>query len=437
MAVIGLICSSCGNKNAGKLLESIPKNTQYLLIVNIEKITHSLGSDGEKELDKYIGSIRNSNRGKEKFDYVFSKESEADLSSPLMLFELDNTSVITFSLKDADKFVSDFETAAGSKFRKVNGILGLEDNTAFVSGNQAWIAQDYPGINTEDIVSLTKLSKASSMASVEYTSEMIDSDADISMIVDLPALVQSNMNLGASLWLNMAFEDPEYLAGYIVFEKGKIEGEVKVLDSKCRPAPFALRPSKIDTRALKDFPGKGNFFFATSYDPATLSKIIGQVKSLLPLPPAVIGAIENIDGNIVISGDINQQSDDVQQLCAMVTFKDNASAQTLAAYLQEMQPSSSAGPEYSVTGNNLLIYTPNQEGESIESVADDFRGSGMALSVKPDGNLGASPFNSDLLKRILVKLVDTGDSSALKFTLTTLPGQNSLVSLLQYINSNN
>lgn len=439
LASIAVLLSSCGKKNAEKLLQTIPQNTQFLAMVNADNLAHDLGDEGEKQLDQFVANLSKSNKASDKLTkYILSKDSQADLTEPFFFFEFNNAAIITFFVKDEDKFRSDIEGTLASEFSKENDVWHLADNTVFVKGNQAWITQKYPEIKPSEISSFTKIPKTSSMASVEYAVEMVEKDADVSALIDIKGILQTNMNMSANLFLNMAFEDPRYLSYYMNFEKGKIQGEAVMLNEKYQPAPFSLRPSKINAASLSAYPGKGNMFLAAAFDSATISKIIGQVKGFAPVPPEIIKALENIDGNIVMSSYVTGQNQQPEQVGAMITFKDPSFAQECAEFLNGMLASEGTSTQCRADGKSLIVSTPGELGQPIGAVAKDFEGAGLGfvldtsgLNSQATGNIGA------LFSQLVVKLVDNGASSNLEFNISTARNQNSLVSLLQFINSSN
>ena len=431
-----VMMSSCSKKDAEKLLQTIPANSQYLALIDGESITDGLGPEGIKQIDQALGNAAQGNSGAlGSAEYYLGDDSPIDLSVPLCVFELKRVTITTFAVRDADKFRTDVETKSGEKFRKEKDVWHLPNNTVFVDGDQVWITGSYPEIQASDINTLTKLPKSSSMASTSYTKDMIERDADVAVLVDIASILNANLGISAGLYLNMAFENPQYLVSYIDFQKGKIAGEMTVLNDKFKPAAFSLKPSPINIDALKNFPGRGNAFFAASFDSATIGRIIGQVKPLLPLPPNVIAAIENIDGNIAVSTNITSSPQQSEQLCAMVTFKDNASAETCASYLNGLAGSLPEGFTCAANGNTLVISTPNQSGQSIETVASNFKGAGMGLTVLTSGlDVGTTNVGS-FISSFNACLVDNGSGSNLKITVNTTPGKNSLLSLIQFMNS--
>ena len=438
LASIAIIMSSCGKKNAEKLLKTIPQNAQFVAMINAENLTEDLGEQGAGQLDQLVNSTIKGNSTEDKMiKYIFGKDSQLDINVPVFVFGFKNSVIATFALKDDDQFRKDIESQAGANFSKEKSVWYLPDHTVFVSDDQAWITGKYPEIQPSEITSFTKLPDASSMNSVAYMGQLIEQDADVSALVDVQALIQANMNMQANLFLNMAFADPRYLSYCMNFEKGKIQGELSVLNSKYEPAAIALRPSKINVAALNSFPGKGNLFVAGAFDSSTVSKIIGQVKSFAPVPPEVLTALENIDGNVVMSSFIKDPSAAPEQLTAMITFKDNMSANQCLSFFEDMI-GSGEGVQCRAEGNTLIVSTPGQEGQPISSVAKDFEGAGMAMvfdisSLNPVNNGNVS----NLFSTLVVKLTDNGASSKISYAVTTKQSQNALITLLQAINSSN
>lgn len=437
LAFVAIMMSSCRKTNVDELLQTIPQNTRCLAIFNTENLKDNLGKEGVEQLRKVL-SQSHRNNADQTFEYIFSGDSEIDLSAPFCIFEFNNALIITCALKDEGKFRSELEEKTGIKFEKEKDIYYLADHTIFVSGKQTWITSGYPEVQPSEVNAFIHLPKSSSMAGNEYVTEMINQDADIASIMDIREMLASSSNMSASLWLNMAFRNPQYLASYVNFEKGSIIGDLTILNDKYKPAAFSLRPSNIDVSALKKFNSKGNLFVAAAFDSATISKIISQIENFAPIPPEVLAALKNIDGTMAVSSYINSQSQQPGQVSAMITFKDNASASSCASFLTRMMADDTDEQIHCQTIDNmLLISSPGELGESIGSVANSFDGAGMGLVFDTTNlDLEGQQF-ANAVSRVVLRLVDNGDSSTLRFNISTTKGQNSLITLLQFMNYTN
>lgn len=435
-AIVALMLSSCADKNAERILKTVPSNTQVLALIKADELSSALGEEGRNEVKQLINSAsRGNNSGKEMANYIMSDDSQLDLSVPMAMFEYKNAVIYTCITKNSDKLREDLERITNSKFTKNLGVWALEDNTIFIAGDQAWFTSSYPEVTTQYVNGFTKLNKAASMADNEYVMKMAADGGEISFLMDLTSILKYNMSTTTSLAMSMIFENPKYLTGNINFEKGKIKGDVGILNNKFDPAALSIKLTNIDMNQLKAFKGKGNVFAATSIDSSVLNQLIGQFKGMLPLPQQTLSLLEELDGTIVASANLSSSSSAPNSSAVMLNFKSADAAARCKDVLVSIL-NGAGGLEISNEGTALYIMTPMQDGADISQVANDFNGANVGFVTMIDKMPPVDNINlGNYFNTCVVKMTARGNSTTLNFTMNTKPGQNSLLTLFQFINA--
>lgn len=431
-ALLAVVLSSCGNKGAERMLQTIPAGSSYLSVLNAENITSKLGNEGLAQWDALVSQgFKGSD---DRWKFLLGKDSGIDFSTPVFIFEYKGANVITFEVKDSGAFREGFEKAASAKFTGTGNLYYLPDNTAFVNDKQVWLTAAYPEVKPEDIKTLLALKKADSMASLKYAVEMSASDDDCSTFASLASLIKQSGNIGGALYLNTLFNSPEYLVYKTNFEKEAIVGSLTVLNAKFEPSACAFKPSKLDVSTIKDFKGKGNVFFAIGIDPQLTTQLLDKFKALLPLPAEGLAMLKNIDGDILLSGSLNDNMSNPALSGALISFKTKEAAEEASQVVKELGLSPIQNAGMLIEGNALCLLAPEQSGNSPAEMASWFKDAGMgflcftsAFKGEAFGNIG------NYILGVAAKLVDNGDGVSLDFNVDTKKGQNSLISIMQFV----
>lgn len=435
-AAIMLLTASCGGRKASEILRTVPGNSVAVAVIRADELASKFkGADAAQkdELCKILSSRmsgRSDARLYEQWEYLFSEDSQMDFSSPVVGFQYKNTGILTFALKNADRFRKDFEEKADGSFSKEGNVWVLDDNTVFVCGNQAWIAPSYPRVSSADITDFTLLKESESAMAVAPLADLIEEDDDFSLFLNLDEMASFGSQGMQMMAVNMLFDDATYITASLEFDKGEVEGDLKVLDHKGKKAPLTIKASRIDVSALRRFDGRGNLFFACALDQDVVRTTLKKLQSFGSLPSDVYDVVSKLDGTMAMSLS-TQDSDSGNTISGMFSFASEAAASD-AASMARNQLSSFNPESVEVDGKSLIIRGSQATGPSIATVADNFDGAFLGLTFLTDPLRGPQ---NDIVKKyvseIKLKVKPDGDSAKLDFEVKTTPGQNSLISLLQ------
>ena len=431
--LITLLCS-CSSKDATDLLRSVPKETGLLMTVNIGELNEKLKDGPQAQSVDINGIFSDLNTKhvelKKNLTVALDPESGVDFSLPMLMFERNNAFVVTFILKDKSKFIKNLEQQNGTKITDSKGVKANSENTVFISGDQAWLGTDYPHITTDDINLFNALKEGDSVLSLERVAKTIDDKTDISCFLSLAYLnsVQP-MSTQVALALNLLFETPRFLQVNASFLKGKIEGNLAILNEKGKIANFSMAPGKINIGELNSFPGKGDVFMALATDSKLMDQLAEQLKSFPTLPPNVMNAVKNIDGNIVISLGMNPPN---QGFTAQIGLKSPDASNDLRNLI-EMFGNDLNGITMTTQGNNFILSGGNNlQGASITEVSKKFDGASFGIVTLP-GFLRASSDSdtAQVIQGVSLMCKPKGQQLEFFYTVDTPAGKNSLLSLIE------
>ena len=440
MAIM-LVLASCSKDDKTKILQTIPSDASVVTLVNLEKLNEDLGnsqkSDGKVELGKQFATALD-NMGPQGTQLKkMLEDNEMGLRySVAASFNDDGNMIMTFYVDDQDLFIKGMEKEDGSKYEKAkSGIWFNQAHNTAILNNQVWFTSGSEQLNTLKIAKYAKLKKDKSFLSVDYSSKMIDSDADVCFFGNLNAIFD---DLGSEAMTykmasSLLFDNAAYLAGFISFEKGKAVGSLQVLDKNYNPSPLAVASQEIDMQKLNSFPGKGNFFFALNINPQMVSQLLSQYGSILAVSLHVdtdkLDALKKIDGTIVASFDISTVTTGRPNFGVMISFADPLAAQTASSIAGEIVGSSA---QVQVINNMLYISAGVPEGSPISAVASKFKGTYGGIVY--DGSSISSPELSSTVgfmpeMSFLLKKEDKG--VRIDAEIKSKPDQNFLISFLE------
>lgn len=440
-AVLSLLISSCGDKTQADLLSSVPVNTKFLTVINQKEIIANCGKDAaaaKNEIVKLLDTqtTQRGEKSKNEWEYVMNDENGIDPESLIVLYEYKNATLATFRVTDEKKFREGIENKTGEKLTEGKDKLWASDkNRIFTKGKQVWITSGYPELSPSDLKLLSSLKEEDNILSLEKGKEIAEGQADISFLYYLQDLMQFDLlDSYVATGLNLAYNEPTYLSGFINFENGKAEGEMRVLNQNHQPSKRALAPGKIDMGIINKFQGKGNIFLATNLSSNVISTVMNQIKAI-PLFPEIKEIIGNVNGNVIIAIDssLGIESDmGIPAGTIMLTMNNDESALAAKTVLEEFSEQYSYSfNDIRNDGNLLFIEWGEPSGASISEVSQNFNNCNLGV-VALSSALGGSENASlrDLIKDVCFTLADEGEGSVIRTRIDTKPGMNSFISLI-------
>lgn len=430
-----LLLSSCGDEANVDLFSTIPNNTHFLTVINQHEIFTNCGENeslARTDLASALESSttqRGSKQGGE-WEYILKDTDGIDPESPIVIYEYKKATLATFTVTDEKAFREGIARISGESFSEKDDIWSSSNNRIFTHGRQIWITSGYPELGHIDIKLLSTLKENESIVSVESARNLLESDADIVFLyyirdLMLYGMVDSNVAMG----LNLAYEDPSYVSGYVNFDTAKAEGEARVLNQKMLPAKRALSPGKIDIDMLSASGAKGNLFFATSLSSSTINTVLGQLQNKAVLPFEIKEVIQNIDGTIFAAWDTESKSGSI-----IGKMKDEESARSAVSSLESYGGMFPFEVEIQNEGDILKIICGHQDGLPVADVLKIFENSNLGLVFFTE-NLKGGDFEdiSALVQELCIALVDADDSSLVKLCLETASDTNSFIPVLRLL----
>lgn len=426
VALLLVMAVGCRKDNSAGALPSIPSDTGFFGVINLQKLNENVGNKVEKDGDVKVSTdfssiLKNFGKDGDQIRRLLSdNQGSVDFSMPLTIFEYKGSPVVTFFVSDEDRFQS-YMKQEGHTFSQKNGVLESE-GTYFVKDGQVWISKGGTTFTAQTVVYLLGLDEKESLAGVDYALELADGSYDIAGWLDIARLTSSQFtgNMGANMALNTVFDGAKYLPFTVKFDKNQANIEAKVLTSKFEPAKYLFKSNGVDMSLVESYQGRGNAFFAFSVDPAQVKQLIDQFGSMAAagMKP-MLDMIGNIDGTIVGSASMDDKG-----FGAMANFVSSDAAVQAQEVLNGFFPGGGAD----LSDTKLYFHGGTLEGESISNYASDLKGA--LWGVVYTGSYMTEHSGGEVDKCV-VKATAEGESCIITINIATKKGQNSLMSLLK------
>ena len=427
-----LIAASCSNNREEHLLETVPLEASYIGVVRLDKLSSQLGDEGQAALKEILDNSAKSLDSKWK--YFFSDESQVDFSSPLVIFSYKRATIATFMVKSESKFREAMEKATGSTFIKSDGVESCAEGTIYLKENQAWFATSYPQVESADIASFLSLSEKESIVSQKFLSQLLDHKDDITTFVNIEKIMEGSLDFQSRMAVNMIFDDASYMISHTSLEKDKIENEIVFLNYKSEPTSLAIKTSKIDTKSIREFSGKGDFCFAISVDPELVKALVRQVKNFAPIPSDIRATLEDLDGDVIVSANVKDSTDILSSLSVMLTFNSSASATAAAEFLKNFAGGDTKSTRIFTDGKKCYFMADVQGASEVSPYAESFKNANLGVVILPTlFNSIGKPEIARLVKEISIMLYDDNKGAKIKSVVNLQEGSNSLVTILKLV----
>lgn len=427
-AFLFILCS-CSSKEASDLFKSVPKDSAFLAVVNVESISKKMESTNA-DFWQTISGVTQGKKLPKEINVLSDKNSGIDYSMPILIFDRKGTSVLTFMIKDESAFKECLKKE-GIKLSSKDGIDTNSEHTVFISDKQGWFASDYPELSIDDIKLFKALDEESSMLSLQSVGELMEGKEDLACIISFVFLMENDLMASkSSLMLNMLFDTPRYIEAKFNFNTGNLEGVFSVLNDKGATSSCSIKPAKINIAALKEFQAKGEVFFAIGTDSQLMEMIASQLRNFPVLPPEALDALKNIDGNIVFATSAEHYEDRDPNVSMQITFNSPLAAENGRELVDDIL-GGTEDLQVSVAGKSLSFSAgAPSEGSSIGSVAAQFDGASLGTVALPSFlEKTVDPSVASVIKGFSLMGKVDGDNLQFHLTLNTTPGQNSLVAL--------
>lgn len=425
LGLLALLLSSCSRMDSADLLKSVPKDTLYFSVINAKELTSNFQPQEIESLSSRIGDS--------KYKFLLSKDSGVDFEAPVVVFEYKGAPAATFCLRDEKSFRQGIEAACGSEFKKEGGVDVCDENTVFVKDGRAWVTSEYPAVSAADIAMLASLTEEESVLSIEAAAKLDCSGKEAVAFFNLD---KAFAKMGRSdIWmvLNMVFDNLSYITLSTDFKGSEAECDVRFYNYKSQPAPLSFNPSKLSASAIKEFPGKGNFFLALGVNPELMRSLSAVFKSFLSVPSEMMAFLEKLDGEVIISGDFESKFSNPENLSAMFTLKSAGDAEKTAQFFRSVMGSSMGNLKIYNDGKRLFVISGDKGAGSMSDYADDFKGAELGLLFLPSffEHMDSSGSANDI--SVCSAVLKDSKKSNLSINFKVNEGENALSVLLRTI----
>lgn len=286
------------------LVKTVPSSASYVVAVNMHDVLEKAGckvSDNGVKPGKEIQEILDKN-GTE-FVSVYKEGNGVDPSG-LIVFQDAYASYSTFHLADVAAFKKSVEEREGGSFIEVDGVS--TNGRYAVCGVQAWILNGPDShIDAKAVKSYSELVESQSFLSNPVSARFSEMKHDVEMWGLISQMSRLPISGGNELALNMAtgmmFDNLACATATIDFEKGKVVGEMELLNGKGKPAKYLLPDDKVDVETIKAAGESGDMVIAFAL-PKSLGKKIEKLAEPFnnPMINSQVSAVKEIDGTVAI-----------------------------------------------------------------------------------------------------------------------------------------
>ena len=278
---LAVILNSCTKekRDVTELLSTVPSSAGAVVGVNVGSILEKAGyivNGSEIKPGKGVRSDFSTFAKNEDsmLEIFFNADSGTDPTGAIFFHDANRT-YLTFGLSDTSKFKKFIEQKNGASFNTVNGVE-VCGNTA-MKGAQAWILISNREIDPDAIIGYASLSESQSFLQQPFGEEIKEMEHDMAGWTKLKVLTRLFLDMQETTMFNLLastfFEDPDEAVFEFDFLKGKFEAELKVLNSKGKPAKYLLPADKIDAATVKSIAKNADIVMAATISPKLLEKL--------------------------------------------------------------------------------------------------------------------------------------------------------------------
>lgn len=379
LATFILAFSSCKKETVDMthLLSTVPSSAGAVVAINMESLLEDAGckvKDNVITPGPEVKKLLEKAASQDQKDVMMLFDGETGIDPKGAVFFYDsNRGFITFALYDVDKFYKFVEKESQGTFTDEGNNVKVCGNVA-VKGAQAWVLlTSGKRIDADAISSYSELASSQSFLTTPMGEKLLTEENDVRGWYLLNIFV-SDFGRQASMIFNsglsMLFEDAESGTFKMDFDKGELEYEMKVLNSKGKPAKYQLPAEKVDVNTLKSLGTTCDAMMAFTLD-AKLIKKFEAVGALIggPLFGNLSQVTKNIDGTAGLIGSGNNFS----SLNGVVTTKGEISMILKGIISSEIAPISQDG--------NLIRFSKGDVSGSLSvaECAEELKGCCMGM----------------------------------------------------------
>lgn len=403
-----LIMQGCGKDKSADLtdlLVTVPSDASGVMAVNVRNILEKCDckvKDGKvepgKKMKEALSGIKNAS-DREGVMRFMTGGYGIDPSVAMMFVEGQDVYLIGF-LDEPSRFKAQAEKESGDKFESHSDIETC-GNMA-VKGNRFWIRVSHRNdISSDEISRFMSLNDKLSFLSNRASKDLAELDHDIEgwgniggifNVLDM-GFTQKSMTRMA---IGAFYADAEEFTFEADFDRGELEAELTLLNSKGKPAKFIYDTRRIDVASVKDAGSKGESVIAAAISPSMVEKLKENVGDKgISMMAVYTQLLSSVDGTCVAVQGRNGT------IRGLFTTKGEGTAPLSDAL-------SSMGCKTSKDGKVLRFDSGDVQGDmNVADVADEFKDALAGIVMSPQ-MLRQSGYEFDIRCLSLMLVPDDG-----------------------------
>lgn len=414
--LLGLVsCSK--NDDAHDLLSTVPGSAQVVTVVNINKLIHDIDAkaDGnELQLNDQLKKLT-ATSGTNPLDLL---TKGCIRLTNVVVFVEQNKPYVTGFVGDEKAFKDMFEKEFGDSFT-YQGKMQVCRNVAIYQ-DRFWIVSEVE--NIDNISHYMTISEKSSMASRGIADKLMKSDEDITGVASMASLTSLAGNMYMSL-SEMMTGQAEFLYFEVQFDKGKIELEALMLDSKYKPLKEGDSGlQKINMGTIDMLEGDMDYLMAIGLNKKIMQTVAKQM-------PVTVPGIEGVEGTVAIAGSQQMQGSGLPTAMAVIKTENAQVATQLGDFVKEQLRTN---VKVSVKGKTLLLRTAELSGKiNVGPHLSDLKGAYFGVVVSPNALKNIMPGKNIPFDGASLIIKPDDGTFKIQFSAYTGSNANALATLLE------
>lgn len=393
------------------LFRCVPNTASYVVVADLYSIIEKSGSriDGDKveasaELQKALSQAKD-RKSAEMFKAMLDGDSGIEPSVAVVFADGFNNYVIG-NLSSTSRFQEFVTKNDGGEWKEQDGVR--YNGVYAITENRFWMRAGGLQVNPDKIKEYLALSERQSFAGSDFAPMLRDTGRDMAGWCDINGVMNTaGVDFQQRAMVKMVAEAMFKDAGFAVFDmqfdKGSVNIEGRLLDSKGKDAKYLLPNQKIDEKALDRIGGKADGLLAM----AVPQKLIKQVKDMVSGKVSMIGMVVNamgcVDGTSAFAFTSHGQG------VSGVIQTNGGSTADLMSLLQSM------GMTVSKENKDLLVTQGSMDGaDDVAAMAATLKGCSMGVVLNTGSFNPAFAPNPNGIKDMVIKLVPKSGSMVLE-----------------------
>lgn len=428
VAVLVAGCRKDRGADVEELFRCVPNTASYVVVADLRSIIEKSGSkiDGDKveagaELQKALIQAHD-RKAAETFKSMLNGDSGIEPSVAVAFADGFNNYVIG-NLSSTSRFQEFVTKNDGGEWKEQDGV---RYNGAYaVTENRFWMRVGGLQVNPDKIKEYLALSERQSFAGSDFAPMLKDTDRDMTGWCDINgAMNTAGVNFQQRAMIKMVSEAMFKDAGFAVFDmqfdKGAVNIEGRLLDSKGKDAKYLLPSQKIDEKVLERIGSKADGLLAMAVPQKLIKKVKDMVSGKVSMIGMAVNAMGCVDGTAAFAFTNHGQA-----VTGVVQTTGEGTAD-LMSLLQSM------GMTVSKENRDLLVSQGSMDGtEDVAAMGALLKGSSLGIVVNADTFNPTSAPDAAAVKDMVVKMVPRSGSMVLEVQIRAKnPDTNFIVSML-------